>query len=370
MSEDAEKVYEDLYERGLGDGLPIIVPTKERIKKMLEFTDKKPDDSLGHVPPSENEVTVETTAANAVMAGCKPEYFPVVVAVLEAACDRANLRASIQPHRANLLVVCNGPIAKELGISSGWDIGPTTLWASPNRRPNMTIGRAMMLTLYNVAFGQNNPARIENPSAFGTCIRENEEMSPWEPYHVEKGFDKNTSTVSVKNEANLRGLSWRGRASGVFNIDFPNWVKGFIPNPAGNLTGPYRGSSSVIILPPGWAKMFTSNGMSKKDIREYMYENCRMDWRGWYANYPPQIREDVLNLLFSECPAWYRDLDKVPLFPNHGKDIEIIVAGPQPTNYGPVVNISDHGSDPLLTKPIAFTDGTPAKSVFDFKNRK
>ena len=123
MSEDIEKIYDDLYEKGCTDGLPIIPPTKERIKKMLEFTDKKPDDALGRIPPSEYEATVEAVAANAVMAGCKPEYFPVVVTAMEATTDRPNLRASVAPARANPLIIINGPIAKEIGVSSGWGLG-------------------------------------------------------------------------------------------------------------------------------------------------------------------------------------------------------------------------------------------------------
>jgi hypothetical protein len=366
MSEDIEKAYDDLYERGLTDGLPIIPPTKERIKRMLEFTDKKPDDSLGTVPPNEYEATVESVAANSVMAGCKPEYFPVVVTMVEAMLDRPNLRASLEPHRCNPLIICNGPIAKEIGISTGWDIGPTSFENSPNKRPNITIGRALLLSLYNIAFGKP----VEHFSAFGTCFAENEELTPWESFHVERGFSKETSTVTVKNEASLRSLALPGsRPSGDFFIDLRAWAKGIIPDTAHGIASPTGGSTSVIIMTPGMAKNFAANGMSKDDIRRFLYETCRMNWKEWYPEYPAESRESILKTAFATSPVWMRYVDLVPLFPNYGKDIHIVVAGPQPVGYGPSGCLGDHGHDPVVTKPIMF-NGAPAKSVFDFKQRK
>jgi hypothetical protein len=372
MSEDIEKIYEDLYEKGYTDGLPIIPPTKERIKRMLEFTDKKPDDALGTVPPSENEVTVETAAVHAVMAGCKPEYFPVFVAAMQAELDRPNLRESVQPGRSNPLIIINGPIAKEIGMSTGWGIGPTTLETTPIKRPNVTIGRAMVLCLYNVGHIENK--LTDRRFEIGTCIAEDEEHSPWEPLHVERGFKRETSTVTVKNGAprSLVGITIQ-RSSGIFSIDIRNWAKTFVPIVPYSISNAPGYSTGVLIIPPVRAKWFADNGMGKDEIRKFLYEMCRYTpQKEWYAEYPPEMREDILQTAFAPSPAWVRSMDPIPVFGNCGKDLWIVVAGQQPDRGFCVAagGVGGHGFDPVNTKPIEFADGTPVKSVNDFKRKK
>ena len=200
---DVEKIYEDFLEKRWCDGLPIIPPTRERVDRMLAFTDRKPDYSLGKMPPSRDEATVEAVAINAVMAGCKPEYFPVIVTEIEALLDRPNLRGALATTGAVWpMGIANGPIAKEIGLYSGWGLFGT----GPDHRANVTIGRTMTLVIQNV--GKSVPGISEkkplwNLGRYGICIRENEEESPWEPLHVEKGFAKDTSTVTVYDETCL-----------------------------------------------------------------------------------------------------------------------------------------------------------------------
>jgi hypothetical protein len=372
MSEDLEKIYDEFMEKGWGDGLPIIPPTEVRVKRMLEFTDRKPDDALGQIPPSDCEATVEAIAANAVAAGCKPEYFPVVLAGMEALLDGSNLRASFVPHRADPFFVVNGPIAKELDISSGWGMGPFPATEPPNKRANMTISRAIVRSMYNIGGDDKPPKGIG--FRLGMCIAENEDMSPWEPLHVERGFARETSTVSAKNMVvytRLRTTERPGRPSGIFSIDSRNWAKSLLPvrEPHG-VTPPTEISSTIITMHPLTAKWWADNGMGKDDIRRFLYETCRMSWKEWYSDYPPQAKEDILNTAFATSPRWMRDLDLVPLFPNFGKDIWIIVYGPEPISYGCGVSRGGYAPCPFVTKPITFTDGTPVKSVFDFKHHK
>ena len=202
MSEDIEKVYDEFVEKGWCDGLPIIPPTEARVKRMLEWTDRKPDDSLGRVPPSEDEATVQSVAINAVMAGCKPEYFPVVVTEIEALLDRPNLRGALATTaQCWPFSVVNGPIAKEIGVHSGWGL----LGTGPLHRANLTMGRTMTLLIQNIGKsipGISEKKHLWNLGRYGICIGENEDMIPpsWEPLHVEKGFDKDTSTVTVFDE--------------------------------------------------------------------------------------------------------------------------------------------------------------------------
>ena len=371
MSEDIEKTYDDLYEKGYTDGLPIIPPNIERIKKMLEFTDKKSDATLGSVPPSENEVTVETAAVYAVMAGCKPEYFPVFIAALQAELDRPNIRESVQPGRFNPLIIVNGPIAKEIGMSTGWGIGPTTLLTTPIKRPNVTIGRAMVLCLYNV--GHVEDKLIDRRFEIGTCIAEDEEHSPWEPLHVERGFMRDTSTVTVKNGGLRSHGTGVGRSSGIFSLDVQNWAKTFIPKVPYSISDTPGFSTGVLIFALVRAKWFADHGMGKDEIRKYLYEMCRYAPQNeWYADYPPKMREDIVRTAFAPSPEWMRSVDPIPIFGNAGKDLWIVVAGQQP-DRGFCVRaggVGGHGFDPVNTKPIEFTDGTPAKSVQDFKRKK
>jgi len=303
-----------------------------------------------------------------VMAGCKPEYFPVIIVAMEATLDRPNLRAALGTTGPCWpLVICNGPIAREIGMASGWGY----LAAGPDRRANMTIGRTVTLCLQNI--GRSKPGVTEKKplghmTRRGMCFAEAEDKMPdsWEPLHVERGFDRQTSTVTVKGEGNLssHGLPG-GRSSGIFKIDSVAWAKALIPETAHGIHA--TGTTGIFVMTPNQAKYWADNGMSKDDLRKFFYETCRMEYKKWYSNYPEQTREDILRTAFARVPGYYRDLDLVPLFPNYGKDLWFVVAGGDPVRCA--VNLGDHGDDPVVTKPITLANGQPVKSVNDFKNK-
>ena len=372
MSEDAEKTYDEFTKKGYTDGLPIVPPTEARVKRMMEFIDRKPDDSLGKVPPSETEATVEHVAINAVMAGCKPEYFPVVVTEIETLLNRPNLRGAVATTGPVWpFAIVNGPIAKEIGMYSGWGL----LGTGPNHRANLTIGRTMTLIIQNIGNsipGISEKKPIYNLSRIGMCIAEAEDALPssWEPIHVEKGFKKETSTVTVFDEVTVcqTGVGG-GRSSGDFKLDTLNEARRLVDlhyNPGMGVTP--LGTSSLYICTSESAKIYAENGWTKRRFKEFMYENCRTDPRNWYADYPADVREDIMRTAFASVPKWMRWSSSLPLF-RTPEDIWIVVAGGNtPRDVWSVA--SHHVDHPGITKQISLADGTPAKSVKDFKKKR
>jgi hypothetical protein len=193
---DGEDVFEFMFERGLTDGLPVVPPSPERVAWMLTGTARDPRDIVAVVPPNLAPLSVEKVAVNAVMAGCRPEYLPVIIAALEAICtDEFNIHGVMATTwGATPVIVVNGPIRKRLGMNMGM------MALGYGSRPNATIGRAVKLVLRNV--GGSRPGEIERSTLgaigkFTTCFAEWEERSPWQPLHVERGFKREESVVTV-----------------------------------------------------------------------------------------------------------------------------------------------------------------------------
>ncbi len=191
-----EDPFEFMFERGLTDGLPVVPPTPERVMRMLAGTRRDPQEVIATVPPNLAPLTIEKVAANAVMAGCRPEYLPVVIAALEAVCtDEFNIHGVMATTAgATPTIVVNGPIRHRLGMNMKIGV------LGSGNRANATIGRAVKLALRNV--GGARPGEIERtalggPGKYTACYPEWEERSPWEPLHVERGFRPEDSVVTV-----------------------------------------------------------------------------------------------------------------------------------------------------------------------------
>jgi hypothetical protein len=191
-----EDPFEFMFERGLTDGLPVVPPTPERVMRMLAGTRRDAQEVITTVPPNLAPLTIEKVAANAVMAGCRPEYLPVVIAVLEAVCtDEFNIHGVMATTAgATPVIVVNGPIRHRLGMNM--QVGAL----GSGNRANATIGRAVKLALRNV--GGARPGEIERtalggPGKYTACYPEWEERSPWEPLHVERGFRREDNVVTV-----------------------------------------------------------------------------------------------------------------------------------------------------------------------------
>ncbi|MDY7100247.1 MAG: thioredoxin family protein [Actinomycetota bacterium] len=187
---------EAMFDRGWTDGLPVVPPTEARVLRMLEGTDRAPDEVVAVVPPELVECTVEKVAVNAVMAGCRPEYLPVVLACLEAACtDEFNAHGLLcTTYSAGPVVIVNGPIARAIGMNSGVNA------LGQGNRANSTIGRALQLVIRNVGGGR--PGEIDraahgNPGKLSFCFAEDEDGSPWEPLSVARGIAPGDSAVTL-----------------------------------------------------------------------------------------------------------------------------------------------------------------------------
>ena len=185
-----------LYETGWTDGLPAVPPARDKVEQFVGYTGRSPDDLIAELPPQGGRATIERIAVNAVMAGCLPEHMPVVIAAIEALSDdRFNLRGvqcSTGIHSPLLIV--NGPLAQTLNINSSYNC------FGQGWRANATIGRAVKLILVNLGGaipGETNKATFGHPGGYTYCIAENQEASPWDPFHVDKGFAPGDSTVTV-----------------------------------------------------------------------------------------------------------------------------------------------------------------------------
>ncbi len=186
------------YTRGWTDGLPVVPPTQSAVSDMLEAARLKPDDIIAAMPSRKVALTAEKVAANAVMAGCKPDYMPVVIAAVKGlATPEFGLHHSAAALAGPaIIILVNGPVAKRLGINSAANaFGP-----GPQQRANATIGRALRLVLLNCLRytpGVSDRSTFGTPGKYTCCIAENEENHPWEPWHVEHGFAPDESTVTL-----------------------------------------------------------------------------------------------------------------------------------------------------------------------------
>jgi hypothetical protein len=255
---------EDMFERGGTDGLPVVPPTPERVERMLGSRD--PGRSLGEVPPSGGTATLERVAACAVLAGCRPEYFPVVEAAVEAALDPA-----LNPHglavttqAGGVVVVVNGPARERLGLNAGMGA------LGPGARANMTIGRALRLVLTltgDARAGRLDRSTLGNPAKLGLCIAEDEERSPWQPLHVDQGLDPGSSAVTViAADAPLSISDHRSKTP-----DELAWV---LAQAAAVTWSPCwwpMDDDSLFVIGPEHAAMFAAAGWSKERLREAVY---------------------------------------------------------------------------------------------------
>jgi hypothetical protein len=193
---DYDALLEDYYERGWTDGLPVVPPTPDKVEHFLAVGGLAPGEVLGEVPTRAVTVTAEHAAINAVMAGCRPEYFPAVVAAVRAHLDEmgnchsttGTLSGAVQT------VILNGPIRQELGVACGQGC------FGPGFRPNATIGRALRLVIRNVCRaipGFLDRASFSSPMRYSFCFGENEEASDWVPLHVQRGYNPEQSTATV-----------------------------------------------------------------------------------------------------------------------------------------------------------------------------
>ncbi|MBO0806995.1 MAG: redoxin domain-containing protein [Actinobacteria bacterium] len=259
---------EEMFERGWTDGLPVVPPTADRVEAMLGGAGGS--ESLGPVPPALGEATLARVAACAVLAGCRPAYFPVVVAAARAVLDPAfNLRGqAVTTQPAGQLVVVNGPVREAIGLNSG--IGAL----GPGFRANLTIGRALRLLV--TLTGQGVPGKLDRATLghmgkVGFCLAEDEEASPWPPLHAERGFRPDQSVVTVIGcDAPLSVSEHRSRTP----EDLAH-VLGWAAASAWSTNWWPLEEPQVFVICPEHAEMFRAAGWTKQRLRRFMFEAVR-----------------------------------------------------------------------------------------------
>ncbi len=257
--------------RVFGDALPVVPPTVERVDAMVGGLDRR--EVIARIPPCYGEATVEKIAANGVMAGCQPSMMRVLIPLMRAVADERFNAHGVQAttHFAAPLIIVNGPVRQELGFHSKQNV------FSNVARANSTVGRALQLVLLNI--GRARPTGIDmsalgNPGKFSYCIAENEEENPWQPLHVEQGLAREQSAVTLFAAEAPHGVSEhkartaRGVLKAIAYALATVWS--------------YRaclGFEAIVVLCPEHVRTIHRDGFSKKDVREFLFENTGVPLR-------------------------------------------------------------------------------------------
>jgi hypothetical protein len=253
------------FQQGWTDGLPVVPPTADRVSAMLEAARLAPGKQIAFVEHRSVAITAEKVAINAVMAGCKPEYLPVVVAAVEGIGDpRWSYHGpGTSTGGAAVLMIVNGPIARELDINAGDNL------FGPGWRANLTIGRAVRLVMRNVCGslpGLLDRGTLGHPGKLSYVIAENEVDSPWTPLHVERGFRPEQSTVTVI----------ASEAPHQFYNQLSPTAEGVLTTLADSMriSGTVMGQSTyAVILAGEHMRTIAGSGWGKKKVRQFLFDH-------------------------------------------------------------------------------------------------
>jgi hypothetical protein len=308
--------FEAWFERGVTDGLPVVPPTRERVERMLGATPRDRSELLGEMAPNYGRLTVEKTAVNAVMAGCRPEYLPVVLAAAECACDPVfNLHGvSTSTHFSAPLIVVNGPIRARIGLNVSFGV------FGPGFRANATIGRALRLLMINIGGvrpGEISMSTFGHPGRYTYCIGEHEEASPWPPYHASRGLDRDTSAVTLFAGDAPHGISDHASRTAAALTGSLGWSMAGLWN---SKHFPLY-SHTMLVVGPEHARTFADDGWSREDLARELYERIRVPYR---TLLPDEAHGEGTNLRFAKSPPPAEAM--IPKFPS-AEDIHIVVAG-------------------------------------------
>jgi len=267
---DPDALVDDLFaRRGWTDGLPIVAPTLGRVDAALAWSTRARDESLGEMAPLGGLATLEKLAANAVMAGCRPEYFPVVVAAVEAMLDPAFNMRGVQTTDENVapLLIVNGPVAPALGINAEWGA------LGPGWRANATIGRALRLIVANVGGASARTmsmSTMAHPGRYTYCIGEHEEENPWDSLAVEHGFAPEDSTVTAFAGEAPHGVYDHRSTRGEDLLVTISHSLEVISHHKSTHHG-----DTLLVFSPEHARMIAGDGWTKPAMREFLWHRLR-----------------------------------------------------------------------------------------------
>jgi hypothetical protein len=320
-----------------GDGLPLVPPTKEAVQAMLKGTSRSPSEVIGTVAPKNGTATIEKIAINSVMSGAKPEYLPVIIAAMKGITDPAydDLHVMTSTGSFNFAIMVTGPIAKEINVNSG--IG----FLGYGWQANSTIGRAVRLCLINMGRvwpGVNDMALVGRPSQQFYVFAENQEFSPWPPFHVTQGFKPDDSCVTISSVMGSPGSLFGGGAVATWTTDeiLDNVVR-MIMNGRPGMAHWVRGSSNpgpmkyILFFEPTLAMELNRLGHTRESLQKLIYERATIPYEqltaAEIANIQPRIDSGEIPpdrvYVFKEA---LKPGGKLPML-DRPEDIRIVVAG-------------------------------------------
>ncbi len=351
--DDIFKFFEHCYEQGWTDGLPVYPPTEKAVNEMLRYTDREPDENIAVVPPKNGVATTRTIAINAIMAGCKPEYLPVIIAAVQAMVEpEYNLygRQTTTHPGAHLLIV-HGPIRHELQVNCKQNV------FGEGTRANATMGRALRLILINI--GGNKPGITDmathgQPGKYSFCMGEDEEGSPWPAFHVERGLHASTSAVTMLCAESPHNINDQVSKT-------PEMYLGSAASTMATLggNGLYRsalqGEQGLVITAES-AQWLAEFGWTKPKIRDFLFLNARQTV-GQLRNRGAWGKSPLPDFIDGKD-----DNARVPIV-NKAENILVLVAGGHQRHMNALLTA---GYSMSITKALTRKNGTPITSVRDF----
>jgi hypothetical protein len=302
----------EVVARGWSDGLPVLPPTRQAVELMIQTIGLNADHALGVMPPLTGIATIEKIAANAVMAGCLPEYFPLVIAAVKGVLQPGFNLDGVQTTTGNVapVVIVNGPCRDVLQINYGANA------FGQGWRANATIGRALRFILTNIGGatpGLYDKSTLGQPAKYTFCFGENEEQNPWDALHVECGFARNENVVSVF------GCSGVNSAVDMASQTAKGLLKTFALTMMGGLASGVTSTEVMFVVCPEHADIFAKQGYSKQTIRAALFETVRVPH--------DLISDENLELLSKRRPQWFNNGSGHVGAVDRPEDIWIVVAG-------------------------------------------
>jgi hypothetical protein len=346
--DEVRRVMEDYAERGWTDGLPVMPVTESSLAEFLATTARLPDEVLLAMPHLDRECTVRTAAINAAMAGCRPEYFPVVVAAWDALDAEGYVGRAIWQSTTGTapMLLVNGPVSERIGLNSQGNVFGSGF------RANATIGRAIRLTAIN-AFGlrphELDQATQGNPAKYTACIAENEEQSPWPAFHVEHGFDTQASTVTAMTMRSVVHIEARHTTvPEQLALDLADTIRR-----TGALI--HETISACIALGPEHAELFAGAGWGKDELRRFVYEHA-VNSRAALAAVGKdavsgQTRWRLSSAHADAVPDSVADQDEVKVLGSE-QAVQIVVAGAHNSGVSAVIETFGPRGGPPAIAPV------------------
>ena len=337
---DPGQMFDIMAARGWTDGLPVLPPTPAAVAAMVEASGLEIDFTLGLIPPLNGIATVEKIAANAVMAGCLPQYFAILLTALECVMQPGFNLDGVQTTTGNVapLTIVNGPCRNSLNINYSANV------LGQGWRANATIGRALRLVLSNIGGatpGLYDKATLGQPAKYTFCIGENEEENPWEPLHAECGLSRAIDAVSVF------GCSGVNSAVDMASQSAKGLLRTFALTMIGGLPSGVTSTEVMLIICPEHARLLASSGYAKTDIKKELFALARVPHEN--------ISDENLALLANRRPLWFGDGVREIAAVDRPDDIWIVVAG------GPGAKsayLPGRTGTHLQTKPIKYAGQT------------